>query len=86
MQRLWTDLHDGVEDTSGLRTATRLAAFTNHSDAAIEAAEFAYRFGGGDALFTSSPLQRGMRDMRAASQHMQLSEGNYEGLGKLLIS
>lgn len=85
LRQLWTGLHDGV-DASELSTARRLASFSNNADAATGAAEFAYRFGGGDALFTSSPLQRGMRDMRAAAQHMLVSESNYEGLGKALLA
>ena len=49
------------------------------------AAEFAYRHGGGDALFTSSPLQRALRDIRAADQHMLVTTNNYEMLGKGIV-
>ena len=81
---LWQRLHDGIDD-SGVDTPRRLAAFSNNADAATEAAEFAYRYGGGEALFDTSPLQRSLRDMRAASQHMLVSESNYEGFGKAIV-
>ena len=81
---LWQRLHDGIDD-SGVDTPRRLAAFSNNADTATEAAEFAYRYGGGEALFNTSPLQRGLRDMRAASQHMLVSESNYEGFGKAIV-
>ncbi|MEE8164697.1 MAG: hypothetical protein V3T64_03935, partial [Myxococcota bacterium] len=83
LQQLWTDLHDAV-DASELTTARRLASFAANSDAAIRATEVAFRYGGGDALFDSSPLQRSLRDMRVGEQHILVSESNYEGLGKAL--
>jgi alkylation response protein AidB-like acyl-CoA dehydrogenase len=84
LESLWQRLHDGVDD-SALDTPRRLAAFSTGSDAANEAAELAYRYGGGEALFSASPLQRTLRDMRAAGQHMLVSESNYEGFGKAIV-
>lgn len=81
---LWQRLHDGVDD-SALDTPRRLAAFSNNADAASEAAELAYRYGGGEAMFRTSPVQRTLRDMRAASQHMLVSEVNYESFGKAIV-
>ena len=84
LEILWDDLHDGVEP-SVVDTARRLAAFTQNAETATLAAEFAYRHGGGDALFTSSPLQRALRDIRAADQHMLVTTNNYEMLGKGIV-
>ena len=81
---LWQRLHDGV-DASALDTAQLVSAYSANADAAIEATEVAYRYGGGDALYETSVLQRLLRDMRAASQHMLVGEHNYEGLGKALL-
>ena len=85
LTKLWDDLNTGVEP-SELSTASRLAAFSLNADTATRATECAYRYAGGDALFSSSPFQQLLRDMRTAAQHILLSEGNYETFGKALLA
>lgn len=84
LTKLWNDLNGGIEP-SALSTPRRLAAFSQGADAATRATECAYRYAGGDALFSSSPFQQLLRDMRTAAQHILLSEANYEAFGKALF-
>ena len=44
-----------------------------------------FKFGGGRALVLSSPLQRHLRNVLAARQHVALSEENYEAAGRYLL-
>ena len=44
-----------------------------------------FRYGGGRVLSLSSPMQRHLRDILAARQHLALSEEHYEAAGKYRI-
>jgi alkylation response protein AidB-like acyl-CoA dehydrogenase len=44
-----------------------------------------FKFGGGRALALSNPMQRHLRNVLAARQHVALSEENYEAAGRYLI-
>jgi alkylation response protein AidB-like acyl-CoA dehydrogenase len=44
-----------------------------------------FKFGGGRALALSNPLQRHLRNVLAARQHVALSEENYEAAGRFLL-
>jgi alkylation response protein AidB-like acyl-CoA dehydrogenase len=44
-----------------------------------------FKFGGGRALALSNPLQRHLRNVLAARQHVALSEENYEAAGRYLL-
>ena len=44
-----------------------------------------FRFGGGRALVLSNPMQRHLRNVLAARQHVALSEENYEAAGRYLL-
>jgi alkylation response protein AidB-like acyl-CoA dehydrogenase len=41
-----------------------------------------YALGGGAAIYDSSPLQRRLRDIRAAAQHIQAQPRQYEAIGR----
>jgi alkylation response protein AidB-like acyl-CoA dehydrogenase len=84
LSALWQRLHDGVE-ASALDSAELMSSYSQNADAALSATEFAYRYGGGDSVYASSPLQRLMRDMRVAAQHALVAEHNYEALGRALL-
>src|SRR5262249_20083230 len=45
---------------------------------AVEAATLAYRYGGGEANYLSSRLQRCLRDVYGAAQHQLVSNDAYE--------
>jgi alkylation response protein AidB-like acyl-CoA dehydrogenase len=44
-----------------------------------------FKFGGGRALVLSNPMQRHLRNVLAARQHVALSEENYEAAGRFLL-
>jgi indole-3-acetate monooxygenase len=44
-----------------------------------------FRYGGGRALALSNPMQRHLRNILAARQHLALSEENYEAAGRYLL-
>jgi indole-3-acetate monooxygenase len=44
-----------------------------------------FRFGGGRALALTNPMQRHLRNVLAARQHVALSEENYEAAGRYLL-
>jgi len=50
--------------------------------ACARAVDAFYGLGGGAALYESSPLQRRLRDMRGATQHVQVQLRNYEIVGR----
>jgi alkylation response protein AidB-like acyl-CoA dehydrogenase len=62
-------------------SAIRLVA-TYVTEIAAEVISFAYRAGGGGALYASSPLQRYFRDIHAATQHIAATDDAYEFAGR----
>lgn len=69
-----------LEDWSAIRLVT-----TYVTEVAAEVSAFAYRSGGGSALYTSSPLQRIARDLQAAAQHVAATDDAYEFMGKVRL-
>ena len=63
-----------------LRTAGTLT-----TDVAVEVASKAFRFGGGRALQNSHILQRCLRDINAAAQHLMVNDSTYENHGQFLL-
>lgn len=55
------------------------------TDVALEISTWAYRQGGGTSLRLDSPLQRILRDLLAASQHVYIDDVAYTGLGAHLM-
>jgi alkylation response protein AidB-like acyl-CoA dehydrogenase len=52
---------------------------------AVGVANRCFALGGASALYETSPLQRRLRDLHAASQHMVAQERHYVASGKLLL-
>jgi indole-3-acetate monooxygenase len=44
-----------------------------------------YTLAGGGAVFAASPLQRALRDVQVATQHMMVNDSTYELTGRLLL-
>lgn len=44
-----------------------------------------YTAAGASAVFCASPLQRCLRDVRAATQHLFVAPPSYEMIGKVLL-
>jgi alkylation response protein AidB-like acyl-CoA dehydrogenase len=52
---------------------------------ALQALDLAFRAGGASSIFVASPLERCLRDIRAAAQHHILTPGNYELAGQCFL-
>jgi hypothetical protein len=44
-----------------------------------------YTVAGGTSVFTSSPLQRRLRDVHAITQHFFVAPHSYETIGKVVL-
>jgi alkylation response protein AidB-like acyl-CoA dehydrogenase len=53
--------------------------------ACIRVVDACFAVGGGSALYESSPLQRRMRDLHAAAQHVGVQQRHYANSGKVLL-
>ena len=56
-----------------------------HAIAAAALAADLYEAGSGSSICTSSPLERCLRDIRTASQHVSMATANYEIIGRVLL-
>lgn len=66
------------------RRDLRLAA-THAVQTCAEVVDRVYRLAGGGAVFAASPLQRALRDVHVATQHMMVGEATFELTGRLLL-
>src|SRR6267154_1460713 len=66
------------------RARVRLAC-TNAIQGAVEAADFAYKGAGVDAIFPGSPFERRFRDMHTLSQQIQARTAHFEQVGRILL-
>lgn len=55
------------------------------TDVAAEVTTQAFRYSGGRALYATGVLQRCLRDINAAAQHLMVSETAYENYGQCLL-
>jgi alkylation response protein AidB-like acyl-CoA dehydrogenase len=69
-----------VEERLGLRLASTHAART-----AVGVVDAAHRLGGASALYRGSTLERRLRDVHTAAQHMMVAPATLELLGRLLL-
>jgi alkylation response protein AidB-like acyl-CoA dehydrogenase len=60
-------------------------ASTHAVNAAKQATELMFSAGGATAVYTSSGLERCLRDVHAAGQHLTLASTNYEMVGQALL-
>jgi len=82
---LWKLVQRGQDVTSDARRRVRLAA-CHACEAVAQAVNLLYRAGGGSAIFDDNPLQRHFRDIHATTQHIQISHGNFETMGRLRLT
>ena len=75
---------DGGAPTVDQRAQARLAA-VHATTAAAEAVMLCYRSAGTTALYRSSPLQRALRDVNAATQHYALGAPGFDMVGRVLL-
>lgn len=67
-----------------LRRDLRLAA-SHATHTAAEVVTRLYTLAGGSAVFAASPLQRALRNVQVATQHMMVGEASFELAGRLLL-
>ncbi|OGA12027.1 MAG: hypothetical protein A3D95_05965 [Betaproteobacteria bacterium RIFCSPHIGHO2_12_FULL_69_13] len=83
-ERAWQTVCRGEPPPPKLQSEMRGVA-TLATDAAVEVATQAFRYGGGAALYRTNVLQRCLRDINAAAQHVVVSDVAYENYGKFLL-
>jgi alkylation response protein AidB-like acyl-CoA dehydrogenase len=58
---------------------------TQAATQALQAVDIVYRAGGASSVYSSTQLERCLRDIRAASQHLCVMPANYEVAGQLFL-
>lgn len=82
LEEVWAAVSSGMAPDPRMQVEMRSSA-TLATDVAADVITQAFRFGGGAGLYLSSPLQRCLRDINAAAQHLMVSESIYETQGQL---
>jgi alkylation response protein AidB-like acyl-CoA dehydrogenase len=72
-----------LNDEALLTQATQTAIWVTAT--CVRVVDACFAAGGGSALYESSPLQRRMRDLHAAAQHVAVQQRHYVNSGKLLL-
>lgn len=80
----WASAEAGREIPLEQRRDIRLAA-THATHACAQVVDRLYTLAGGSAVFTDSPLQRCLRNVHVATQHMMIAEATFELSGRLLL-
>jgi len=80
----WDEAERSSEIAVSTRRDIRLAT-THAVHSAQEIVSSMYQLGGGNAIFTQSPLQRCLRDIHVITQHFMVSDSTYELTGRLLL-
>ncbi|MCW5748712.1 MAG: acyl-CoA dehydrogenase family protein [Alphaproteobacteria bacterium] len=81
---VWADVLAGKAPGARQLAIARLARI-NAVAASCQAAELAFEAGGGSSIYASCPLDRCLRDIRTASQHVSMATANYEVIGRVLL-
>ena len=84
LEEAWQTASNGQTPGPAMQAQMRSVA-TYTTDVAADVVSQAFRYGGGAALFTSSVLQRCLRDINAAAQHQMVSDTAYENHGQFLL-
>ena len=84
MATAWQAAQQGGDTPLDCRRDLRLAA-THAVQTSAEVVDRAYTLAGGGAVFAASPLQRALRNVHVATQHMMVNDAIYELTGRLLL-
>ncbi len=86
LERVWTEVEAQGDQRVSLaqRVALRQAA-THAARVAARSVDVFYGLGGGRALYTSSPLERCLRDVHTLTQHIMVAEGSWVAPGRFLL-
>jgi alkylation response protein AidB-like acyl-CoA dehydrogenase len=83
-EKAWATVCAGQTLPPRLQAELRSVA-TFATDVALEVTTQAFRYSGGTALYSTSVLQRCLRDINAAAQHLMVSDAAYENYGQFLL-
>ncbi len=83
-EEIQTKCIDGTEVTMHERAMVRMACAHAAAESA-KAVDIAYTLGGGTAIYETSVLQRCLRDVHTATQHVMLAPLNYEVAGRTMF-
>ena len=81
---IWDDVRRGCPPDARRLAIARLARI-NAIAASSQAVDLVYEAGGGSSIYATSPLERCLRDIRTASQHVSMATANYEIIGRVLL-
>ena len=84
VQQIWEIIQAGGEVAHADRANILLAA-ANATHSAAAAVDLLYTAAGAGANYRRSPLQRALRDVHAATQHMGTSPQQFESAGRMLV-
>ncbi len=84
VEETWGEVDDGSPMSSQRRALLRLAA-THATDSAAAVVDAMYTLGGGTSIYASSRLQRCLRDIHVATQHIMVAQPTYELSGRFLL-
>jgi alkylation response protein AidB-like acyl-CoA dehydrogenase len=81
---VWRAASSGERVSLQARAMARLSA-VHATEAAAQAITTAYRCAGGPAIFLTHPLQRCLRDIHTATQHIAVGDEVYEQAAQVLL-
>jgi alkylation response protein AidB-like acyl-CoA dehydrogenase len=84
VDEVWRSVSAGAEPSVEELHLLRLAG-VHAADSALAVVESMYKAGGGTSVYTRSPLDRQMRDVHAATQHIGVSHIHYELAGRIFL-
>jgi len=84
VQELWDEVEGGAPASMGKRALVRLAN-ARAAAASAEVVDLMHKAGGGSSIYESNRLERCLRDVHAATQHIAVATGNYEIGGRVLL-
>jgi alkylation response protein AidB-like acyl-CoA dehydrogenase len=84
VEAAWIAANEAGEVSVQARAGLRAAA-THAIEAARDVTVAMYELGGGAAIYESSPLQRRLRDVHVATQHMLVAPSTWELAGRSLL-
>lgn len=70
---------------SGQQQSALRSAGTYCTEVAAEITTQAFRYAGGSAIYSGHVMQRCLRDVQVAAQHLIISETSYENLGQFML-
>jgi alkylation response protein AidB-like acyl-CoA dehydrogenase len=82
------DAWDAVQQRGGLVLAERArvtAAGLNAMQTAVRVADVAFRQAGASAVYSTHPLQRCLRDLHVAAQHIMFSDAIWKNVGRAFL-